>query len=527
VARGLIVELKPATPNPNQQTPQAMQAMHDQLASVAGMAGLPAPDAAPRRVGARGYLMRFNAPLQGAALDAAVQSVAANPAVQSVSPDVLMHRLDMTPNDPGFINGDQWYLRAPSDPAGGAAALNTPPAWDVTTGLASQVVAVVDSGALFNHADLASQFIAGYDFITDVAAGNTGLGRNPDASDPGDWVSLADLRNPALIALGCQPSDLGPSSWHGSFIAGIIGAASNNAIGVTGIDWNTKILPVRVAGKCGAYLSDVIDGLRWAAGAPVDGVPGNPTPARIINISLGSDQACVPAYQSAINDAVARGSLVVTAAGNTNAALGNPAGCSGVLAVGAVRQDGLKTFYSSFGAGMGLMAPGGAGEDALPNDVIWSASNTGARGPMQDDYADSVGTSFSAPMAAGVAALMLAANPSLTPAQLIALMQQSARPFPSNPNYPACGRGVNTACNCTPQTCGAGLLDANAAVQLALNASGGRNPGSTPPPPSTTSDDSDQGGGGATGWLWGLGLWGLAAAALWRRKVIAPPARRT
>jgi serine protease len=518
VARGLIVELKSNNAaNIDLQTPQMVR---DRLASVASAAGLPAPDELPRQVGAQGHLLRFAAPLQGAALEAAVQSVAANPTVQSVSPDIRLHRLDTLPNDPRFVNGNQWYLRTTSDPAGGAAALNTPLAWDVSTGLSSPVVAVVDTGALFSHQDLASQFIPGYDFVSDVTAGNTGLGRNPDASDPGDWISRSDLRNPEFA--GCTVE---PSSWHGSFIAGIIGAATNNALGVAGINWNAQILPVRVAGKCGAWLSDAIDGVRWAAGGSVDGVPDNPTPARVINISLGGDEACEPAYQSAIDDAVARGSLVVVAAGNSNTTLGSPASCSGVLAVGAVRQDGLKTFYSSFGTGIDLMAPGGAAESTRPNDAITSTSNTGTQGPATDTYVQAAGTSFAAPMVTGVASLMLAVNPSLAPAQLIALLQQSARPFPNNPNYPVCTSGMTAACNCTPQVCGAGLLDANAAVRLAANPDGGGSSGagnstgngSGSNNGNPTNGNGSQGGGGALGWFWGLGLWGLAAVALRQR----------
>jgi len=526
IARGLIVEFKPdGAANPNLQTPQAV---HDRLADVARAAGLPAPDDSPRQVGARGHLLRFDAPLQGAALDAAVQRVAADPAVQSVSPDVRMHRLDTTPNDPNFTNNKQWYLRMTSDPAGGLAAINMPQAWDVTTGLYSHVVAVVDSGALFNHQDLSSRFIAGYDFISDVTSGNTGQGRNPDASDPGDWVSAADLRNPTFA--GCSVEQ---SSWHGSFIAGVIGAASNNAIGVTGIDWSARILPVRVAGKCGGWLSDIVDGVRWAGGVSVVGVPDNPTPARIINISLGSDGACDTAYQSAIDDVVARGALVVAAAGNSGTnTLSSPASCVGVLAVGAVRQDGLKTYYSSFGTSIGLMAPGGAAESGF-NDGIFSTSNTGPQGPQQDTYVSASGTSFSAPIVAGVASLVLTVNPQLTPAQLIALLQQTARPFPRNTNYPTCAYGRTSACNCTAQTCGAGLLDATAAVQLAAGVSpgsggtsandggsdssgGGSSSGSSGSGGSSSS--GSQGGGGFTGWLWGLGLWGLAAAALLRRR---------
>jgi serine protease len=501
VARGLIVEFKPVSTDR-----QAPQAVREQLTAVAHSTGLPAPDGAPPRVGASGYLLRFAAPLQGEALDAAMQSVAADPTVQSVTPDVRMHLQDVIPNDPYFSNGSQWYLNTTDSRAGGPAALNLPQAWGITTGQAGPVVAVVDTGALFKHADLAGRFIAGYDFIDDVKAGNTGLGRNPDASDPGDWIDYRDVLDSNFR--GCLPAD---SSWHGSFIAGIIGAASNNAIGVTGIAWNAPILPVRVSGKCGGYLSDIITGLRWAAGIPVDGVPNNPTPARIINLSIGDGgRTCDPLYQQAINEVTARGALVVVAAGNENIAPSNPANCAGVLAVGAVRQDGLKTSYSNFGQGTSLMAPGGADQGGSSSDWVTSTSNTGTRGPVLDAYVKKSGTSFAAPMAAGVAALMLAVNPSLTPRQLIALMQQSARPFPSDPSYPVCGSGISTACNCTQQTCGAGLLDANAAVQLARDAKGDGNP---------DPDPGSQGGGGATGWLWGLGLWGLAVAALRRRKV--------
>ena len=508
VARGLIVELKPVSPD--RQTPQEVR---NRLAAVARSAGLPAPDGTPPQVGERGYLLRFAAPLQGAALDAAMQSIAADPAVQSVTPDVRMRLQDVTPNDPYFSNGDQWYLRTTSDEAGGAAALNLPQAWGMTAGRASPVVAVIDTGALFNHADLVGRFIPGYNFINDVSAGNTGLGRNPDASDPGDWISYADLRNPYFM--GCLPTD---SSWHGSFIAGIIGAASNNAIGVAGIDWSAPILPVRVSGKCGAYLSDIVTGLRWAAGISVNGVPNNPTPARIINLSIGDSGACDPQYQKAIDEVTARGVLVVAAAGNDSVAPNMPANCAGVLAVGAVRQDGLKTSYSNFGSGIGLMAPGGADQSGLFSDWITSTSNTGTRGPVLDAYVQNAGTSFASPMVAGVAALMLAANPNLTSAQLIALLRQSARPFPSNPSYPDCRSGITTVCNCTQQTCGAGLLDAGAAVQLALDANGGGGGNPGPDGGGNQGGNDSQGGGGAMGWLWGLGLWGLVAAAALRRR---------
>jgi hypothetical protein len=173
--KSLIVELKSNAVSPAGLTAQTA---HDRLAPVARAAGMPALQASPQRVGERGYLLHFNALQQGAAAD---------PVVQSVSLDMRVSPLDVTPNDPCFSSGNQWYLRTTS--AGGVAALNTPQAWGITTGLNSPVVAVVDVQSL----DLSSRLIApGDNFISDTARSNTALVRNPDASDPGDWVTSAE-----------------------------------------------------------------------------------------------------------------------------------------------------------------------------------------------------------------------------------------------------------------------------------------------------------------------------------------------
>ena len=91
----------------------------------------------------------------------------------------------------------------------------------------------------------------------------------------------------------------------------MIGAASNEGVGLAGVGWSTRILPVRVLGKCGGFDSDILDGMRWAAGLPVDGAPMNPTPANIINLSLGGDDSCSAAYQAAVNEVTAQGTLIV------------------------------------------------------------------------------------------------------------------------------------------------------------------------------------------------------------------------
>lgn len=459
VARGLIVTLKA----PSDGARESTQATRERLRAVAADAGLGGAQA-PMPVGPGAHLLPFAAPLTGTAVQDAERRVRLNPQVASVEPDVRLKRL-ATPNDPYYTDGIQWHLRTPAE--GGAAAINLPPAWERTRGSAAHVVAVVDSGALYGHPDLAGKLLPGYDLISDLDTSNDGDGRDPDASDPGDWITSSEAGSGRYPL--CPAED---SSWHGSFIAGQIAAATNNGVGVAGVGWDTRVQPVRVSGKCGAWLSDVVDGIRWAAGLPVSGVPANPTPARVINVSFGGSSSCTPAYQNAIDDAAAAGSLVVVAAGNENGPLTRPADCAGVLAVGAVRQDGLKTYYSSYGPNVGIMAPGGPGAaDTGPR--LYSTSNAGKRGPAESIYDSKDGTSFAAPLAAGVAALMLSVNPALTPAQLVSRIQSGARPFPSSAAYPTCNVSIplNSACNCTRETCGPGLLDADRALQLATSPS--------------------------------------------------------
>ena len=199
-------------------------------------------------------------------------------------------------------------------------------------------------------------------------------------------------------------------------MAGIIGAMTNNSSGIAGINWGAKILPVRVLGKCGGTDSDIIDGMRWAAGLPVPGVPTNPNPARVMNLSLsGSATTCPTTYQAAINDVVAKGALIVVAAGNNavNVAAAKPANCPGVITVAATNLYGDITSYSNYGNGIDISAPGG---DAY--GAIYSTVNSGTQGPLYSDYGYIAGTSQAAPHVAATAALMLSANPSLTVQQL-------------------------------------------------------------------------------------------------------------
>ncbi len=494
--QSFIVKLKMAA-TPILETPQALQQREQQRAlGVARDMGSTQPS--PEPIGTRAHLIRLDAAVHGAGLSQALKRLRQHPDVEWAEPNVRLKRMAV-PNDPGF--SAQWHLQAPASFASG---LNMPLAWDKTTGASTATVAVLDTGVSFSHPDLAGRLHAGYDFVSEVAYSNDGSGRDTDPTDPGDWVNSTDLKSP--LYSGCLIED---SSWHGTFIAGQIVASANNSQGVAGINWNAKVLPVRVSGKCGALLSDILDAMRWSAGLSVTGVPANPNPAKIINLSFGGDTACTKSYQDTIDEIGRAGALLVVAAGNNSGALARPADCSGVLAVGAVQADGAKTYYSDFGSNVALVAPGG---DSSPQTLrLYSTSNSGTQGPLTDNYDYKIGTSFSAPLAAAVASLMLSVDGTLTPAQLIAKMKASARPFASSGAYPQCSTGVTVACNCTTSTCGVGMLDANAAVALVATPVS-----SVPSTTATTATTSSSGGGGGANGLWaGLGLWALALLALW------------
>jgi len=365
------------------------------------------------------------------------QLLASDALVEYAEPDRRVHPL-AAPNDPEFPN--QWHLQ---ETAVALGAMNVTRAWSVTRGSADVVVAVVDTGVVA-HADLAPNLLAGYDMISSSEIAGDGNGRDSDATDLGDWTAKNEC------GTGGRAES---SSWHGTHVAGIIAAVSDNHSGGVGVAPLTKILPVRVMGKCGGYVSDVADGIRWAAGLKVSGAPVNLHPARVINLSLGSDGDCSRTEQRAIDDAVAAGVLVVVAAGNSgkDAAESAPANCSNVMVVAAVGKRASMASYSNFGRLVSIAAPGGDSSGG-----ILSTYNTGDRAAVADSYDWMQGTSMATPQVSGVAALMLAANSKLKPVQLKEFLLTSARAFPTG-----------TGRDCTLLTCGAGLLDAAAAVQLA------------------------------------------------------------
>ena len=470
--------------------------------------------------------------LHGAALRGVIDRLRQDPSVEYAFADAREHLLAL-PNDPLFAS--QSYLQAPNGSTL-VTSVNAPGAWDITRGNGNAVVAVVDGGVRFDHPDLAGRLLSGYDFIgadcTPGVAGctvanqfstaNDGDGRDSDASDPGDWVSQSDIDTNSIFS-GCTKED---SSWHGTHIAGIIAAASDNGIGVAGLNWFGAILPIRVSGKCGAYRSDVIDGMRWAAGITVPNAPVNARPARIINISLGSAGRCQEsAYQQAVIDVLAKGAIIVAAAGNEDAAVLQPANCDGVISVGAVRGDGLRTIYSNSGANLTIMAPGGDFSSPT-NDLLISTNNAGRTTPQpysSTGFYDSLaGTSFSAPVVTGIVSLMLSANPNLSAQQVSDVLRQTARPFISLSGFPVCAvEGSNnpknnTPCNCTTAACGAGYVDASAAVTRAFVLGGGV---VTPPPPAPPPGGGGGGSSGGGGSLDGAAIVALLAIAFATRRV--------
>jgi serine protease len=461
-------------------------------------------------------------------------------------------RLFATPNDPLFAaaatQAGQWWLfpatgsdaNALADRRRGVAGIQ--PAWDLEPEGAGAVVAVLDTGVTV-HPDLASRLLPGHDFVSLVESANDGDGRDADPSDPGDWIDASDLQaQPALYA-GC---DLRASSWHGTRIAGIVAAVPDNGLGVAGASRHARVLPVRVAGKCGAELADIVDAMRWAAGLPVDGVPPNPNPARVVTLSFGGNAACNAAYQGTIDELAAVGTVVVAAAGNAHGAVARPANCRGVVGVAALNRDGFKATYSNFGPGLLVATAGGdppfQGDwgPALGDEGLLTIGNEGVHAPLGGGYAPVYGTSFAAPVAAGVVAQMLALRPSLGVDEVLRGLRASARPHVVSSYIGACAAANPGRCLCGPDTCGAGILDAEQALRFAQDpaayvapvrapagvdnaevaaaaAQGPDRVALAPAGAGPADGAADAGGGGALqpGWLLALAA---AGCALWRRR---------
>jgi serine protease len=386
------------------------------------------------------YVFRFLTPKEGEeAISSFLQRARSLPGIEWIEADTRV-KAQSLPNDT-FFDSYQWNMKGEDE--GSVGGINATRAWSITRGSSDTIVAVVDTGVR-PHPEFAARLLPGYDFVSNPYYANDGDGIDSDASDPGDWIEAGE----------CGSKYAENSSWHGTHVAGIIAASGDNGLGIAGVDWNTRILPVRVLGKCGGNDSDILNGMAWAVGLPVPGVPPNPFPAQIINLSLGGYGECPRSYQEAINRIVGQGALVVVAAGNKSIDVKNylPANCEGVLTVVATDHKGEFASYTNLdftAVGIGIAAPGG---DIFRYDGlqygIFSTIDTGATTPQGFDYDWKDGTSMAAPHVSGIASLALSVNSNLSGEELYFLLQLTSKPFPAGnrcATYGICGVGIADA----------------------------------------------------------------------------------
>nr|P42779.1 RecName: Full=Extracellular basic protease; Flags: Precursor [Dichelobacter nodosus]CAA78894.1 basic protease [Dichelobacter nodosus] len=362
-----------------------------------------------------------------------MDTIASNPDVEFVEVDRLAYP-KAAPNDPSYRQ--QWHYF-------GNYGVKANKVWD--RGFTGQgvVVSVVDTGIL-DHVDLNGNMLPGYDFISSAPNARDGDQRDNNPADEGDWFDNWDC--------GGYPDPRREkkfSTWHGSHVAGTIAAVTNNGVGVAGVAYGAKVIPVRVLGKCGGYDSDITDGMYWSAGGHIDGVPDNQNPAQVVNMSLGGGGGCSQNSQRMIDKTTNLGALIVIAAGNENqdASRTWPSSCNNVLSVGATTPKGKRAPFSNYGARVHLAAPG---------TNILSTIDVGQAGPVRSSYGMKAGTSMAAPHVSGVAALVISAANSigktLTPSELSDILVRTTSRFNGRLD-----RGL-----------GSGIVDANAAVNAVL-----------------------------------------------------------
>lgn len=415
-------------------------------------------------------------------LDSVAAAIAADPAVEAVGRNGWL-RADGGPVRQGVIPNDPFYPVA----SWNYSMLDLPRAWSTTTGSSNVIVAVLDNGAVFFHPTIGAAGATsatgggnfrndGYDFVsvgnaTLCAAQGGGLiSNNADGDGYDPDPSIPDDRDPDANGNPCARSQLGA---HGTHVAGTIGAMGNDGIAAVGVNWNVSIRPVRVLGVDGGSYFDIAQGVLYASGLPADNGAGgviNPPaqPARIINMSLGggcgnpATDPLLAAVQTVTNPARPNGGvLVVVSAGNDASPTPScPANYAEVVAVGSVGPSGHRASYSNFGGHVDLAAPGGdfpASGGNVPDASIGSfgvLSSTcdfraGPPTPCTPNHAFYVGTSMASPHVAGVAALLLAANGGLTPADLRTRLITYSTPIDASEQI---GPGIVNARNALTQS---------------------------------------------------------------------------
>jgi serine protease len=378
---------------------------------------LPARAHHMRRMGTGSDVVATERKLNATEAKAFMRAIATDPDVEYVEPDTVM-TIGSVPNDP--LYSSQWALSSNQKRGVTTAGIRAEGAWDMATG-SGEVIGVVDSG-ITSHSDLTPNVLPGQDF---THINNVGDGTQP-SNGPGETCAI---------------------TWHGTHVAGIMAAVSNNGVGIAGIAPAAKIVSARAVTNCnGGPISDVADAITWVSGGSVADRAVNPNPAKVINVSLYARGICQTTLQDAIDGATSRGAIVVAIAGNygIDAAMVQPASCRNVITVGAINRDASKFVSSDFGPVVDIAAPGAS---------IWSTYNNGTTSVGTEGYNQLDGTSQAAPMVSGVAALVQSVAPTrLTVAEMRTLMQQNVQPFtPKTPDQPI----------------GPGILDATATVAAA------------------------------------------------------------
>lgn len=382
--------------------------------------------------------VKFDAPIPFEEAQDIAQELTADSRVKFAEADRIVNAVEnlrsaVLPTDSWYTDGSLWGLT-------GTYGISVTKAWANTLGDASVVVGVIDTG-ITSHSELSSNVISGYDFISDASSARDGNGRDSNPQDQGDWDSNSN------------------SSWHGTHVAGIIGALSNNSR-VVGVSPNVSIMPLRALGADGGTESDIIAAIEWGSGGTVNGLPANSNPADVLNLSLGGSGSCSVSMQTAINNAVGRDTAIVIAAGNSNidVATAFPANCNDVITVAANATDGKRGWYYSSGSVKNYFSNyGTVGTSdskvsiAAPGVGIYSTYNYGTTTPTTEAYASMTGTSMAAPFVAGVVALMRAIKPTITAPEIRTMIRnpQYATPFP----------GGNCDTNAL-KYCGAGIINA-------------------------------------------------------------------
>jgi serine protease len=388
--------------------------------------------------------VHFTKSLPSATVESMAKRLSALPEISAVTPD-LQVMSDALPNDPYMAR--QINLSAPAGSGATTYDVGASTMWDATSGKKSVVVALLDGG-LSSHTDLSGQTVKGYDMISDTRYSGDGNGRDSDPSDPGNYSDGSR----------CTKST---STWHGTHTAGIVGALKNNGKGVAGLAPGVALQEVRVVGRCVTTMSDVIAGIRWAAGGHVSGISDNKTPAKVINLSLSSsvdDFTCPAAYQEVIDEARSRGSMIVASSGNQSLSVltRTPANCDGVVSVGAIAPDGRPTTYTNVGRTLDLVAPGGVDPKVAPDLGIWSTLNSGTKGPKDPTYGQMSGTSMAAPTVSAAAALVFSLG-DFTADQVTEALKSAAVKPPRFDDYYTCISDDDAGNERT--VCGAGILN--------------------------------------------------------------------